>query len=294
MIKIIATDLDGTLLDENHRLNKITYEALLKAQAKGIRIIIASGRDYTGVKSALNTFELKCDYVVASGAELLDQNGKLLHFIPMSYDSIEEIVNRVGNLPISIRFCGRGKDYVIAKKQDIPQLLLQDYKLFNSKQTDEEILESPFYKRMLDKIVCVNCVEELKQKETLIHKVFVSAQDDSLIHKVEEMLADITDVVSASSFLNNTEITHIDAQKGPVLKKYIEELGYTMDEVMVFGDSMNDYSMLSMDFGMTVAMENGMEEIKKVAKYITKSNRENGVAYMIEKVMNNEKLISAD
>ena len=52
----------------------------------------------------------------------------------------------------------------------------------------------------------------------------------------------------ASSFKTNLEITAVEAQKGPVLKQYIESLGYTMDEVMVLGDSLNDYSMLSMEF----------------------------------------------
>ena len=54
-----------------------------------------------------------------------------------------------------------------------------------------------------------------------------------------------------------------------------------MDEVMVFGDSMNDYSMMEMDFGATVAMANADEEIKRIAKYETKSNEEDGVAYAI-------------
>lgn len=48
---------------------------------------------------------------------------------------------------------------------------------------------------------------------------------------------------------------------------------------------MNDYSMLSMDFGATIAMENSMPEVKKAAKYITKSNEESGVAYAIEELL---------
>ena len=72
------------------------------------------------------------------------------------------------------------------------------------------------------------------------------------------------------------------AQKGPVLKAYIESLGYTMDEVMVLGDSTNDFSMLSMDFGATVAMGNAMPEVKEAAKYVTRTNQEGGVAYTID------------
>ena len=58
-----------------------------------------------------------------------------------------------------------------------------------------------------------------------------------------------------------------------------------MDEVMVLGDSLNDLSMMEMDFGATIAMENADEEIKAVAKYITKSNEEDGVAYVIDEMI---------
>lgn len=54
---------------------------------------------------------------------------------------------------------------------------------------------------------------------------------------------------------------------------------------MVFGDSLNDYSMLSMDFGATVAMENADEEVKRVSKYVTKSNEDLGVAYTIHELL---------
>lgn len=75
-----------------------------------------------------------------------------------------------------------------------------------------------------------------------------------------------------------------------MLKGYIESLGYRMDEVMVIGDSMNDYSMLSMDFGATVAMENSMPEVKSVAKYVTKTNSEFGVAYAIYRLLEKQKI----
>ena len=85
------------------------------------------------------------------------------------------------------------------------------------------------------------------------------------------------------------EITDARAQKGPILKEYIESLGYTMDEVMVLGDSLNDYSMMSMDCGATVAMGNAVSELKKAAKYITKSNDELGVAYAIRELLKKQK-----
>ena len=113
------------------------------------------------------------------------------------------------------------------------------------------------------------------------------SNDLEKLRKIEAELQKLPNLAIASSFENNLEITDRKAQKGIVLKEYIESLGYTMEEVMVFGDSMNDYSMLSMDFGATVAMENGMEKVKEVAKYITKSNAEDGVAHAIEELLKN-------
>ena len=64
---------------------------------------------------------------------------------------------------------------------------------------------------------------------------------------------------------------------------------YNIDELMVYGDSLNDLSMLSMDCGATVAMENAVPEVKQAAKYITKSNDENGVAYAIRELLRYQK-----
>lgn len=83
------------------------------------------------------------------------------------------------------------------------------------------------------------------------------------LEKLSDELKENPAVAVASSFIYNQEITAVEAQKGPVLKEYIESLGYTMDEVMVLGDSLNDYSMISMDFGATVAMETQFRRLKE-------------------------------
>ena len=90
--------------------------------------------------------------------------------------------------------------------------------------------------------------------------------------RIQSVLGENNKVAVASSFITNLEITDVhDAERTDVKSGILSRLGYTMDEVMVFGDSMNDYSMLSMDFKATVAMENAEPEIKEVAKYVTKS-----------------------
>ena len=127
--------------------------------------------------------------------------------------------------------------------------------------------------------------EALRNNNVPISKMFLVSDDVDMLQEIKAELEENGNLAVSSSFINNLEVTDIKAQKGPILKEYIESLGYTMDEVMVLGDSLNDYSMMEMDFGATIAMENADEEIKKVAKYITKSNEEDGVAYVIDEML---------
>ena len=110
-----------------------------------------------------------------------------------------------------------------------------------------------------------------------------------MLGELKQRLEQNKEIAVASSFPTNLEITDVKAQKGPVLKEYIESLGYTMDEVMALGDSLNDLSMIEMDFGATVAMANAEPEVKDAAKYITKSNTEFGVAYAIDRLLENQR-----
>ena len=113
----------------------------------------------------------------------------------------------------------------------------------------------------------------------------LGTHEEVVLQEIKKELVKNENLAVSSSLKTNLEVTHVRAQKGPILKQYIESLGYSMDEVMVLGDSLNDLSMMKMDFGATIAMENADEEIKRVAKYITKSNEDDGVAYVIDEML---------
>jgi len=128
-------------------------------------------------------------------------------------------------------------------------------------------------------------LEELEKTQIPVYKIFLFSADIEMLDRIRRELEENPEIAVASSFETNLEITDVKAQKGPVLKEYIESLGYSMDEVMVLGDSLNDLSMIEMDFGATVAMENAVPEVRSAAKYITKSNEELGVAYAIRELL---------
>ena len=98
----------------------------------------------------------------------------------------------------------------------------------------------------------------------------------------EKLKKNTSDLAVASTFSNDIEISDIEAQKGLILAKTIKKMGIDKSEVIVLGDSFNDYSMFT-EFENSYAMENAIPEIKEIAKYVTDSNNNDGVAKAIYK-----------
>ena len=202
----------------------------------------------------------------------------------------------IGERLISKTFFTDRYDYRIGTKKEIEDGIIQQIRLFNMDiDTSEEIVrKSPQYRRIAGNTKGISDIRSLESSGAPIYKIFIFAADVEQLEKLSDELRANPAVAVASSFIYNQEVTAVEAQKGPVLKEYIEALGYTMDEVMVLGDSLNDYSMLSMDFGATVAMENADEEVKRVSKYVTKSNEDLGVAYTIHELLKKQGKINSN
>ena len=250
--------------------------------------MLATGRNYDGAVNALGKLDarLTCDYLVGSGAGIRNPQREIVHRAEMDKELCEEIYERLKKYTgFQVLFCTDKCDYQIGTKEEIETGMIVHLELFYENLTREEILKSDSYRKLKEKTRSVCDFTELRELEIPVFKLFLFSKDVKMLGQIQKELAADKRIAVASSFPTNLEITDVKAQKGPVLKAYIESLGYTMDEVMVFGDSLNDYSMLSMDFGATVAMENADEEVKAAAKYVTKSNVEHGVAYAIERLL---------
>ena len=128
---------------------------------------------------------------------------------------------------------------------------------------------------------------ERKVKEGIEVRKFVAFHENiELIKKIRNEVEVLGNLAVSSSFNDNIEITHIDAQKGIILERIAKKMGLKNNEVMVLGDSFNDYSMFEV-FEESVAMKNAIIEIREIAKYITESNDNLGVAKAIMNVVNN-------
>lgn len=285
MIKVIVSDLDGTLLDADHRINHQTAETIRRACAAGYRFIIATGREFKGTMEALNGEEIVCDYILSSGAEVRNQKQEVLFSRAMRIEDCKAAYEILNKYDIRYLFCGYDAHYCVGDAQVKEKTVTEHLYTFRQDVTIEEIKKSQNYRESMKKTIAVESFEKLLENSDKLRKIFIFSTDLEQLAALKKDLQTIPTIDVTSSFYNNLEVADIEAQKGPVLKNYIEGLGYQMDEVMVFGDSLNDYSMLSMDFGATIAMENANPEVKNVARYVTKANTENGVAWAIEQLM---------
>lgn len=285
MIKLIASDIDGTLLNHKHELSEENIAAIEKARKNGIHFLISTGRKYKDAVAALKRDDLADGYVILSGAQTRNAQGKLLNKVPLSFQNIRQVVSCTDKYPVLVAFNAEELDYIIGDESKLDDILCEHMKVFWVDKTDDEIVNSPVFRRLKEQTRCVSSLEELEEQNIVLYKIFIFGKEQSVLDQLDEEMQQIKEIASASSFACNLEITQCHAQKGLAIQEYIEHMGIQMEEVMVIGDSMNDMSMLSMDYGATVAMDNANEVLKKVSKYITTNCDEHGVAKAINSVL---------
>lgn len=285
MIKVIASDMDGTLLGEDHRIAPETLEAVKDACDAGIRFIITTGREFKGAMQQLEGTGIVCDYIVSSGAEVRNPRKEIVALHPMNREMCRRVYGEIKEYPISAVFCTSGCNYFVGTPEEGEESLIRQIQLFHMNMCRDEVTKTDLYREMKERSDVIPSLEELEKTEVPVYKIFLFTGDLEMLDQIRRSQEKNPDIAGSSSFMTNLEITDIKAQKGPVLKEYIESLGYTMDEVMAIGDSLNDLSMLSMDFGATVAMGNADWKIKRAAKYVTRSNTEQGVAWAIQELL---------
>ena len=122
MIKVIASDMDGTLLGNDHKVAPETLKAIHEACDAGIRFMIATGRNFKGAMEELKETDIVCDYIVGSGAEVRDQKQQIVSTAPLSMELCEEIYENLKEFPVSIIFSSGDYDYRIGTKKEIEEI----------------------------------------------------------------------------------------------------------------------------------------------------------------------------
>lgn len=272
-IKLVALDMDGTLLNEKKELSKRSKSALIQAIEQGVQIIPASGRPLLGIPKEVLSIPGIRYVIAANGAFIYDQVAdQILHEDCLDYEKVLEFIHKISQLEVMVDVFIEGMGYVERK---------------NFKKVLDK-LENPSVREYL--LMTRKPVEDLcafiKEKQKPIQKItinFTRDENGTLLGKsqVQKEAAPYTEFAVVSGVETNLEITKVSATKGNALLFLAEHLGILPEETMACGDSGNDRQML-LAAGLGVAMEHASREVLEVADFVTKTNDADGVAFAME------------
>ena len=253
-IRLIATDLDGTLLNSRKELTPRTLRAIKRAAEAGIEFVPATGRFYRGCPEELRKLPFIRYAVVINGACVYDvKNDSFIHRTDIPAADAVRIFDIVKNFPAEYECYAEGWGYA---PEDLAARI-------------DEFTKSDFARRIVKTLRTT--VSDLS--------AYVTEHFDG-VHKIQMF----PDYLITHALDCNLEINSPKAGKGNALQALASHLGLSMDQVMVFGDGNNDISMLKAA-GCGVAMANAMPEVKAVADRVTLSCDEEGVAAAIEELL---------
>lgn len=268
-IKMIGLDLDGTLLTSDKRLRPFTRQVLAEAIERGILVLMATGRPYTGIPEELRSFPGIRYALTSNGARILDtQTGEVLieHLLPLkSAKKALEILQKYDTLQ-EVYFNGQG----YAEKEKLERISRYHH--------NPHMWE---YVRKTRKPV-PDLSELIARENQDMDKVQALFADMDELAQAWKELEKYEDLVLVSSLGYNIEINAAGVEKGEGLIKLGELLQIRPEEIMACGDGDNDIGMLE-KAGIGVAMGNAEDKVKAAADYITGTNDEEGAAKAIVK-----------
>ncbi|HDA0344452.1 TPA: HAD family phosphatase [Staphylococcus aureus] len=280
MIKLIATDMDGTLLNAAHEISQPNIDAIKYAQEQGITVVIATGRAFYEAQAPVADTDLTVPYICLNGAEVRDETFNVMSTSHLNKSLVHKITNVLKDAGIYYQVYTSRAIYTEDPQRDLDIYIDIAERIKNGiqRRIDNGTL------KVVDNY---DAIENIPGE--LIMKILAFDGNLEKIDKASKILAESPNLAISSSSRGNIEITHSDAQKGIALETIAERLGIEMKEVMAIGDNLNDLSMLE-KVGYPVAMENGAEEVKKIAKYVTDTNENSGVGKAIMKLLREQQV----
>lgn len=287
MYKLVAIDLDGTMLNKYGIITENTKNVIKKVQEKGVEVIIASGRPINSVKNFSKEINSHNYFISGNGAITYDiKNDKILY---------ENILNKNKVLQV-IKICEENSIYynvytengIIAKNLNYNTLYYYKENLNKSEEnkTHINIVESiyDYIEKRDEKILKIMICDGSKPIFNSIMKKIREITDIEILdvsHMSRKIIKQGTEEIALEYFY--TEISAKDVDKWNALEKLIEIMNITKDEVVTIGDNANDIKMLK-NAGFGVAMGESAPYVKESADVVTESNDDDGVAVILEKL----------
>lgn len=265
-LKLIACDMDGTFLDEAGQFDQVRFRRVLDGLKRdGIRFVVASGRPYLALKRLFADFEDDVIFVAENGALVIE--GDVIHYEAlMSADTYLAIAAQLDKTP----FGGQPGHYLLSGRQN-------GYVLAKA---DESYIQriTHFY----DQVYRVETFDEVTDD---IFKVTADLSEEQVMAGSAWLTEHLPGVKAMTTGFRSIDLIsdHVDKRTG--LEGLCQHLRISPDEVMVFGDNLNDYGMMTFA-GTAIAPENAREEIKAIADQIIGPHTEGSVLTYLEELIN--------
>ncbi|SHG44048.1 hypothetical protein SAMN04488109_0286 [Chryseolinea serpens] len=258
-VRLVASDMDGTLLNTKHELSPDFFTVFNRMRSKDILFSAASGRQYQNLYNRFPGIQDEIIFIAENGSYVMHQ-GKELHLQQMDRDLTRDILKRIKTLPnVLTILCGKKSAYI---ENDDP-IFVQRLSMFYDEFAIVDSLVNVDDDEFLKIAVC-----DLSGAEQNSYPLFSEYQDDLQIK------------VSGNVWL---DLSHKLAHKGKALDVVQKKFGVAREHTMVFGDYLNDVEMMG-EAHFSFAMENAHPEVKLAAKFMTRSNDDRGVLHVLEQL----------
>ena len=283
MIKLLVFDMDGTLLNEKETISKLTKEAIIECEKKGIKVVLASGRSYPRLKPYFKELEME-----KYGGFLIEVNGMSVYDLKkdqreiikqLTRDNVIELWNYFDEDKFEIQayfddgvfyyYTAAIEKYKIKEREE--RNLPESYPWIGGPWTwvNDSMAGYPKQARIFNQ-------DGLKLP--FYNKFNASGKPEDISSEMDNVLNAFKGKYEITrSCPRMIEISPLGITKGKTLEYFMDKYGYQKDEVMVFGDGENDIDMFSR-VDHSFAMANAMDIVKEKAKYTAPSNREDGIA----------------
>ena len=275
--KLIALDMDGTLLSTNDMISDVNAQAIKDAQAADHIVMICSGRLQDGVILKLNEIGLSNLPISGGNGAVISVDGEIIERSVMNRESSKKLYEWLDTNEYPFVMCtvqgNYGSDLLFERETYEYSTNASAYKPHATTATNKEEHQKIF------KHIIIEDFNDVPENVGIL-KFYLMTPNKEKKDAAQKFARDVGDLTVTSSFESNIEISDINANKGIGLKRVASYFNIPMEDTVAIGDNYNDSEMFDVA-GFAVAMGNAAEGIKKITDAITLSNDENGVAHAI-------------
>lgn len=288
MYKLIAIDLDGTMLNGYGVVTENTKKQIKRTIEKGIDVIIASGRPIDSIKTIANEIGSTKYFIAGNGALIYDiQKNDILYENYLNKEKVLEIIKMCEQNSISYNVYTDKTILATALKYNVLYYYKENLKKAEDKQTHINIVENMYEyinKMKEEKFLKITICDENKSVFQSIIKKLNQIENIEVLdvsHMSRKLIQQGTEEIPIEYYY--TEISAKNVDKWYALEILMSKLNIKKEEIVAIGDNINDKKMIE-EAGLGVAMGQSNPTIKEIANYITDSNEQEGVATILEKI----------